>query len=172
MFQKPSYCCNCGDKVERIEWHLWNSRRYCELCETDYQFDEWWPRIAMTLILVFGITGIGFHYSGNREPKIVEYVSKPVASRSLKSGGRRERKKTAATVNPVRSPAPIKVAADEKNGVEAPEFTGVSKEATVSAPKIVEDEEVVFCGALTKKGKPCSRRVKGGGRCWQHKESD
>jgi hypothetical protein len=172
MFQKPSYCCNCGDKVERIEWHLWNSRRYCELCETEYQFDEWWPRIAMTLIFTFGITGIGFHYIGNREPKIVEYVSKPVVSRSLKSGGRRERKKTAATVTPDRSQAPTSVASDEKNGVEALEFTGASKEATVSAPKIVENEEVVFCGALTKKGKPCSRRVKGGGRCWQHKEPD
>ncbi|HEX9961513.1 MAG TPA: hypothetical protein VGB00_11305, partial [Pyrinomonadaceae bacterium] len=29
-------------------------------------------------------------------------------------------------------------------------------------------EAVYFCGAPTKKGTPCSRRVKGGGRCWQH----
>lgn len=25
-----------------------------------------------------------------------------------------------------------------------------------------------ICGALTKKGGACSRRVSGGGRCWQH----
>ena len=25
-----------------------------------------------------------------------------------------------------------------------------------------------ICGALTKKGDTCSRRVSGGGRCWQH----
>ncbi|WP_208810027.1 DUF3157 family protein [Riemerella anatipestifer] len=25
-----------------------------------------------------------------------------------------------------------------------------------------------YCGAPTKKGGPCSRRVSGGGRCWQH----
>jgi len=25
-----------------------------------------------------------------------------------------------------------------------------------------------ICGALTKKGGSCQRRVKGGGRCWQH----
>ncbi|MEC5395654.1 DUF3157 family protein [Bergeyella sp. RCAD1439] len=25
-----------------------------------------------------------------------------------------------------------------------------------------------YCGAPTKKGGPCSRRVAGGGRCWQH----
>ena len=29
-------------------------------------------------------------------------------------------------------------------------------------------EEIYFCGAATKKGTMCSRRMKGGGRCWQH----
>jgi hypothetical protein len=29
-------------------------------------------------------------------------------------------------------------------------------------------EKVYFCGAQTKKGTLCSRRVKNGGRCWQH----
>jgi hypothetical protein len=33
---------------------------------------------------------------------------------------------------------------------------------------IASDEPVYFCGAMTKKGKPCSRRVKTKGRCWQH----
>jgi hypothetical protein len=33
-----------------------------------------------------------------------------------------------------------------------------------------ELEEVVYiCGARTKKGTPCQRRVRGPGRCWQHK---
>ena len=30
-------------------------------------------------------------------------------------------------------------------------------------------EEIYTCGARTKKGKPCSRRVHGPVRCWQHK---
>jgi hypothetical protein len=30
-------------------------------------------------------------------------------------------------------------------------------------------EQVYICGARTKKGKPCSRRVHGPVRCWQHK---
>ena len=29
-------------------------------------------------------------------------------------------------------------------------------------------EPVHFCGAQTKKGTPCTRRVKNSGRCWQH----
>jgi hypothetical protein len=31
------------------------------------------------------------------------------------------------------------------------------------------NEEVYMCGARTKKGTPCSRRVHGPVRCWQHK---
>jgi hypothetical protein len=30
-------------------------------------------------------------------------------------------------------------------------------------------EIVSICGARTKKGTPCSRRVRGTGRCWQHR---
>ncbi|HEY9281988.1 MAG TPA: hypothetical protein VIP46_00905, partial [Pyrinomonadaceae bacterium] len=30
-------------------------------------------------------------------------------------------------------------------------------------------EVVSVCGARTKKGTPCSRRVRGTGRCWQHR---
>jgi hypothetical protein len=33
-----------------------------------------------------------------------------------------------------------------------------------------EPEEVVYiCGARTKKGTPCQRRVRGPARCWQHR---
>ena len=39
--------------------------------------------------------------------------------------------------------------------------------ATVTQPPTIE--EIYTCGARTKKGKPCSRRVHGPVRCWQHK---
>jgi hypothetical protein len=41
---------------------------------------------------------------------------------------------------------------------------------SASQPAIIEDE-VYICGARTKKGTPCSRRVHGPVRCWQHKGS-
>jgi hypothetical protein len=31
------------------------------------------------------------------------------------------------------------------------------------------DEIVSICGARTQRGTPCSRRVRGTGRCWQHR---
>jgi hypothetical protein len=35
--------------------------------------------------------------------------------------------------------------------------------------RAVTTEETYICGARTKKGTPCSRRVRGPVRCWQHK---
>ncbi|MFL6469071.1 MAG: DUF5763 domain-containing protein [Pyrinomonadaceae bacterium] len=37
--------------------------------------------------------------------------------------------------------------------------------------KTTSDETVYFCGAITKKGTPCTRRVKTKGFCWQHAKS-
>jgi hypothetical protein len=42
--------------------------------------------------------------------------------------------------------------------------------ATSSTPQpSPELEQIYTCGARTKKGTPCSRRVHGPVRCWQHK---
>lgn len=42
--------------------------------------------------------------------------------------------------------------------------------AGLESERITEPGEIVsICGARTKKGTPCSRRVRGTGRCWQHK---
>jgi hypothetical protein len=38
-----------------------------------------------------------------------------------------------------------------------------------AASAATPEEEVYICGARTKKGAPCSRRVHGPVRCWQHK---
>lgn len=38
-----------------------------------------------------------------------------------------------------------------------------------ATPPPLTVEETYICGARTKKGRPCSRRVHGAVRCWQHK---
>ena len=45
----------------------------------------------------------------------------------------------------------------------------VKPQASKNAPATVAEEEIYLCGARTKKGTPCSRRVHGPVRCWQHK---
>ena len=46
---------------------------------------------------------------------------------------------------------------------------GESSGLNSNAPLPVIEETVYVCGARTKKGTPCSRRVHQPGRCWQHK---
>ena len=41
--------------------------------------------------------------------------------------------------------------------------------ANANAQASVVEEAVYICGARTKKGTPCSRRVQQPARCWQHK---
>jgi hypothetical protein len=48
------------------------------------------------------------------------------------------------------------------------ERTVSGQTAPANQPTVIA-EETYICGARTKKGTPCSRRVRGPVRCWQHK---
>jgi hypothetical protein len=45
----------------------------------------------------------------------------------------------------------------------------VEQNTKATESKIALEQDVYICGARTKKGTPCSRRVHGPVRCWQHK---
>ena len=64
----------------------------------------------------------------------------------------------AQTVAPV-SPAPAAAKA-------APTY---GPDGTAGERPTEPDEVAYVCGARTKKGTPCQRRVRGPGRCWQHR---
>jgi hypothetical protein len=53
------------------------------------------------------------------------------------------------------------------NVITAAGPTAPNKEA--NSQPLESDGPVYLCGARTKKGKPCSRRMHGPLRCWQHK---
>lgn len=159
MFYRPAFCCSCGEKVERIEWHIWTSRRFCELCQTEHQFEEWLPRIMGGFFLLFGLSGIG---SLLNEPA-PDLVSDPVAAARART--------------PTSRPGPDRVRVYESDATTAGRSdtrqiagAGPRAEPTVERAKLAaqEDEPVYLCGAETKKGTPCTRRVKKGVRCWQH----
>lgn len=160
MLYRPNFCCSCGEKIERTEWTLWASRRFCELCETDHKVQEVVPRMLVALGLIVGLTGaFGF----------------------LRSPGEADRNETQRTFASSRVPANIQPQVNS-NATPAPlpqsqtGFNGGNASAPVAVigppakPPAVRaaDEQLYYCGALTKKGTPCSRRVKKGERCWQH----
>jgi hypothetical protein len=117
---RPNFCCECGEKIVRLRWRVWTSRKFCDTCFRSSGKDYWLQRVIATVgLLAVGIL-IGRASRRERPPLIIE---RPVQSST---------QQTAQTQSPALA------------------------------------EEVFICGARTKKGKPCSRRVHGAVRCWQH----
>ena len=166
MFYKPKHCVECGAKIERDEWKLWTSRRFCEDCEDEHASlvrRVMPPIIAASMLLFSGLT-LGYfsaQTANNRQPVIVRNNQPPAVI---------------ATANPA-AVAPI-----GKNVQPVPPPTAAPQAATPTArqPKTLtapispvdttapNDGATYYCGARTQKGSPCSRKVKNGGRCFQH----
>ena len=69
------------------------------------------------------------------------------------------------------APPPLTIIRRADSPLTSPEDLGPIKSTAIDKPStaISSEEEVYLCGAETKKGTPCSRRVHGPVRCWQHK---
>jgi len=153
MTYKPNFCCQCGEKIERVRWNFLTSRRFCELCETELGVYDKIPLILAAAGVLFGVFGIGMYF---RAPEKTLDLSPNQFVSSASNANKNE-----ATRN-------------ISNAAASPENSTLTKTDASPAmqnPKVQKEpaaEAVYFCGAPTKKGTPCSRRVKGGGRCWQH----
>jgi hypothetical protein len=173
MLYKPTFCCECGEKIERTEWKIWTNRRFCELCQTEYAAQDWTFKILGGICLALSIGFVVNLFVSNGRPgndsSMKSLRSASVADRSLDESAARKPPQTVNSQNGSNSsgePAASNLGGNEK-----------IQKRNDDQPKIVEalpnqqnnvGLPVYFCGAATKKGSPCSRRVKGGGRCWQH----
>ena len=168
MPYKPKYCCQCGEKIDRIDWKPWTSRRFCELCETEFGIYEWLSRGLFGVGLLLGLFGIGSYLQKDDKPL-------NVASRQIVSGVPSTKSAVVELTNssPVPTNNAVQTLAQSSNsaaqiksqiGAKASDLKTKQIESSTNDPS----EEVYFCGAATRKGTMCSRRVKGGGRCWQH----
>ena len=166
MFYKPKYCCNCGEKIERVNPSFTDSRRFCDVCKHDFVVHRAMPKIFIGLMAIFGIFGIGSYWRNGEKPPALS--TRQFAVNPSNTG-----KNPANSASPVSSNSNVQPVLQDKNARTnaAPTLnstTGPPPTPNGSAPNPTE-ETVYFCGAATKKGTPCSRRVRGGGRCWQHK---
>lgn len=169
MLYKPNFCCNCGEKIERREWNLLTSRRFCEVCSVENRKHELLPRaitVAGVLAIAFGIGSI-FGGSGSANQQIHGFrESVPVdPERNSKKSQVSGDNSSDAAQNGLEKIIPQAQASTEPPPAEkvrsGDEQFAVRKEST--------HERFYFCGALTKKGAPCSRKVKKqGAHCWQH----
>lgn len=164
MPYKPKFCCECGEPIERVGWALLTSRRFCELCETEYKLDDWIPRATVAAGILFGIFGLG---------TFLQKAEKPL---SLASGNSTNINKSAVNTQ-------ISVEANVQSFAKTQEANLVVAQSSAKPPiaqpkpaskvqkvenqQSAAQETMYFCGAETKKGTLCRHLVKGG-RCWQH----
>ena len=148
---RPNFCCECGERVARARWRAWTSRRFCSSCERRLRRKG----LAASLLLAASLVGAGF-VAGRMgrptpPPLVVERGTlnlAPIpagdAARRMNDGARRE-------------------------GAAAKTETAYGPDGTANERPTDPGEVVYICGARTKKGTPCQRRVRGPFRCWQHR---
>ena len=161
MFFRPSFCANCGEKVERSDWGPFTSRRFCAVCESELKAHDLVPRVIVGLGILVGIFGFGSYLkSGNAEPRLAS-VAQPI-ERPLSATARESLPANVIAATPAPAqPTPASNAIPQaKSTASVPPTAQVAKNA---GPDVV-----YMCGAMTKKGTPCSRRVHGPVRCFQH----
>ena len=154
LLYRPHFCCHCGEKILRAKWTALTSRRFCDFCAVEQKQHDLLPRVAAILLLTLGGAGIT-SYLGSGKPG-----TRPANTPSVERG---ETKKTATT------PANVSIAAKASEVQPASNADGAAANIKqLSAKANSSTEAVYYCGAITKKGTACTRRVKSPGRCWQH----
>ena len=157
MLFRPSYCCNCGEKIERAEWRLWTSRRFCALCETDFSLQEYAVKGVILLASVISVFGFVRLFTGSTPPELA-------AKKAIDGSRNTAVAKNAETRPPVQTPLPAANTIEDRT----PRTLAAIPANVPSRPPVETADAIYICGAATKKGTPCSRRVKGNVRCWQH----
>ena len=162
MLYRPNFCSHCGEKITRAEWTPLTSRRFCDFCAVEQKQHDLLPRAAALLVLLIGAAGITAYF-GSGAP-----ASQPTAAAAVSRDGNREARELASRQSQSEtsrstSPSPV----TETPQSSAASVSLANSKQRSSAPNS-STEPVYYCGAMTKKGTPCTRRVKTPGRCWQH----
>lgn len=137
---KPNFCSECGAKLLRLRWHFWTSRKFCNDCARRLRK----ARLVPVLFTALGLLGVGYVAGRVRRPAPPPLIIERRADSPLTDND--------ASGRSIPTPGSA---------------TASSTSDASNSPPVVE-EIYYLCGARTKKGTPCSRRVRGPIRCWQH----
>jgi hypothetical protein len=157
MLYRPKYCCNCSEKIERVDWNLLTSRRFCDVCAIENKRYDHIPRVTVAGGILSMMFGLGTLFGGNvnSSPPVQSLNSSPV---QLKTERNTERHPEPSRTERL-PPAPTAAHTVDQT-------SGPSQAINANSSS---QEKIYYCGALTKKGTPCSRKVKSAGlRCYQH----
>jgi hypothetical protein len=155
---RPRYCCECGQRIERERWRAWHASGLCDRCAPKIPIG--WLGRTVALLTVGATLGFGLgSWSAVRhnvpapllklEPAAVSQTNvRFIPSQELKE-------KSSQTPDPEAKPQALP-------GAPSADPATTQKRPQAKTPSF-------SCGAMTKSGKPCRRKVKGGGRCFQHR---
>jgi hypothetical protein len=150
---KPNFCADCGAKIIRARWHVWTSRRFCPDCEGRFRKAQFLAPLLMGALLLSIGLALGRATRPPAPPLTVERGELPTVTDGKR---RNDAAETEGEADASSSTAPK---AEPKYGPD-----GTATERPTDPEEIVS-----ICGARTQKGTPCRRRVRGTGRCWQHR---
>jgi hypothetical protein len=163
MIYKANYCCECGEKIERISDGLLSRSKFCDICSPHFKTESYIKRAILGAGLLGTIFGVGSLLKKTPQPQMSaqknEFAS-VVVKPQFPSNTKVENK----NLNEAR------VLVNQKNGANHTNEALLKKETVASLKTVNEEivETIYFCGAKTKKGTACSRKVKNHVRCWQH----
>lgn len=177
MLYTPKYCCECGGEIENYTRKILTSRRFCENCENDFKGQKFFPLIWIGLGLLGIIYGFGSYLKKSDKP-VNLLTTSSLGNASNKTGNPENKSNSQVRENVnVQLSTRENAANNAGNQINAAKVSGdaerKSRETGQNANQGKQNsvsEAVYICGAETKKGTACLRRVRGGGRCWQHKD--
>ena len=165
MFYTPKFCSNCGEKIERVSHSITDSEKFCDVCKHDFVMPRLLPVIFAVLMAIFGMFGISSFLRGEKPLN--------VSTKQLTTNQTNSSKTPPIQTSQIVSNSNVQPNAPLKNiSTTNVQTANLTMKPLLKQTEIVPaapTEAIYFCGAATKKGTPCTRRVKGGGRCWQHK---
>jgi hypothetical protein len=154
---KPNFCAECGERITRPRWRIYTSRRFCPGCEGRFRR----ARMLLPLMAAVALFAIGLaagRSTRTQPPPLVvqrgELPPAPPLPRAKTTGDMPEAEGPTLDSSSSATPQP-----EPKYG----------SDGTATERPTDPEETVSICGARTQKGTPCRRRVRGTGRCWQHK---
>lgn len=166
MLYKPKFCCNCGEKIETTQWSIFDSRRFCAVCAEENRKYDYLPRAVVIVGILSAVFGLGSYLEGYRlssQANLFTYSQDALPKNQKRSLSDDIEAKSNTSFSQSRQTdkgANIQANTSINNNLNHPNYSNRPAK-----------EEVYFCGAMTKKGTPCTRRVKAKGmRCWQHKD--
>ena len=149
---RPKFCADCGARIARARWHWWTSRRFCADCAKRFGRAR---ALTGPLLLVIALFAGGFWAGRAGRP--------PAPPLIIQRGELTALAEPPATAEASRS-ATETAALDTSSAASRSVTQGAERE-----PPTDPQEVISMCGARTQRGRPCSRRVRGTGRCWQHR---